>query len=164
MHVDDTPEAAMKRRATLSFLLAMILASASLLMAENWPSYGGDSERTFATAANLSFPLNDAWTWQSAITPQPAWPEPGRELHRLDFDFYFEPVKKFLNKHGIRHVLLTDCAVDMCFDRTTSGYKSLADDFNVLLVGDSTLATFPCKTLLRDPPPTLNFPSYLSIS
>jgi len=61
----------------------------------------------------------------------------------------YEPLKKFLNKHGIRHVLLTGYATDMCFCRTTAGYENLSKDFNVFLVGDATLATFPANSTPR---------------
>jgi hypothetical protein len=33
----------------------------------------------------------------------------------------------------------------MCFCRTTAGYENLSRDFNVFLVGDATLATFPAN-------------------
>lgn len=55
----------------------------------------------------------------------------------------YEPLKKFLRANGIRHVLLTGYATDMCFCKTTAGYDNLSKDFNVFLVGDASLATFP---------------------
>jgi hypothetical protein len=58
-------------------------------------------------------------------------------------------LKAFLKKNGIRHILLTGYATDMCFCRTTAGYKNLAQDFNVFLVGDVTLATFPANASPR---------------
>ncbi len=58
----------------------------------------------------------------------------------------YPPLKEFLEKQGIRHVLLTGYATDMCFCRTTAGYENLARDFNVFLVGDATLATFPANS------------------
>jgi len=61
----------------------------------------------------------------------------------------YEPLKKFLEKQGIRHVLLTGYATDMCFCRTTAGYENLSKDFNVFLVGDATLATFPANNTPR---------------
>lgn len=61
----------------------------------------------------------------------------------------YEPLKKFLNKHSIHHVLLTGYATDMCFCRTTAGYENLSKDFNVFLVGDATLATFPANNTPR---------------
>ncbi len=57
----------------------------------------------------------------------------------------YQPLKEFLKKNGIRHVLLTGYATDMCFCRTTAGYENLSKDFNVFLVGDATLATFPAN-------------------
>jgi nicotinamidase-related amidase len=53
--------------------------------------------------------------------------------------------RDFLKKQGIRHVLLTGYATDMCFCETTAGYKNLSQDFNVFLVGDASLATFPAN-------------------
>ncbi len=55
----------------------------------------------------------------------------------------YPPLRDFLKKHGVRHVLLTGYATDMCFCRTTAGYENLSKDFNVFLVGDASLATFP---------------------
>lgn len=57
----------------------------------------------------------------------------------------YAPLRAFLKKHEIRHVLLTGYATDMCFCRTTAGYENLSKDFNVFLVGDATLATFPAN-------------------
>lgn len=61
----------------------------------------------------------------------------------------YEPLKKFLQAAGVRHVLLTGYATDMCYCRTTAGYENLAKDFNVFLVGDATLATFPANSSPR---------------
>lgn len=61
----------------------------------------------------------------------------------------YEPLKAFLKQQGIRHVLLTGYATDMCFCKTTAGYENLSKDFNVFLVGDATLATFPANTSPR---------------
>ncbi len=58
----------------------------------------------------------------------------------------YAPLKKFLKENGIRHVLLTGYATDMCFCRTTAGYENLSKDFNVFLVGDASMATFPANT------------------
>jgi nicotinamidase-related amidase len=61
----------------------------------------------------------------------------------------YEPLKKFLQSIGVRHVLLTGYATDMCFCKTTAGYENLSKDFNVFLVGDASLATFPSNTSPR---------------
>ena len=61
----------------------------------------------------------------------------------------YAPLKKFLKEHKVWHVLLTGYATDMCFCRTTAGYENLSRDFNVFLVGDATLATFPANSTPR---------------
>jgi isochorismate hydrolase len=61
----------------------------------------------------------------------------------------YEPLRDFLKKNGVRNVLLTGYATDMCFCRTTAGYENLSKDFNVFLVGDATLATFPANSSPR---------------
>src|SRR5262245_17746854 len=61
----------------------------------------------------------------------------------------YEPLKKFLQDHKVRHVLLAGYATDMCYCRTTAGYQNLSRDFNVFLVGDATLATFPASVSPR---------------
>jgi nicotinamidase-related amidase len=71
-------------------------------------------------------------------------------LHDDDVVIYdaegYEMLRKFLQDQGVRHVLLTGYATDMCFCRTTAGYENLSRDFNVFLVGDATLATFPANS------------------
>jgi len=57
----------------------------------------------------------------------------------------YPPLRDFLKKLGVRHVILTGYATDMCFCKTTAGYENLSQDFNVFLVGDATLATFPAN-------------------
>jgi nicotinamidase-related amidase len=57
----------------------------------------------------------------------------------------YGPLKAFLQKQGIRHVLLCGYATDMCVCKTTAGYENLVKDFNTFLVGDATLATFPAS-------------------
>ena len=61
----------------------------------------------------------------------------------------YPPLRDFLKKHGVRHVLLTGYATDMCYCKTTAGYENLSKDFNVFLVGDATLATFPANATPR---------------
>ncbi|MBM82757.1 MAG: hypothetical protein CMJ78_19520 [Planctomycetaceae bacterium] len=61
----------------------------------------------------------------------------------------YPPLRDFLKKRGVRHVLLTGYATDMCFCRTTAGYENLSEDFNVFLVGDATLATYPANKTPR---------------
>jgi hypothetical protein len=58
-------------------------------------------------------------------------------------------LRDFLKKNGVRHILLTGYATDMCYARTCAGYENLSKDFNVFLVGDATLATFPAHSTPR---------------
>ena len=57
----------------------------------------------------------------------------------------YEALKQFLRSQKVRHVLLAGYATDMCYCRTTAGYQNLSKDFNVFLVGDASLATFPAN-------------------
>jgi len=70
-------------------------------------------------------------------------------MHPDDIVIYDEDgypaLRDFLKQNGVRHVILTGYATDMCFCLTTAGYKNLSQDFNVFLVGDATLATFPAN-------------------
>jgi hypothetical protein len=61
----------------------------------------------------------------------------------------YPALRDFLKRSGIRHVLLTGYATDMCYCRTTAGYENLSKDFDVFLVGDATLATFPASDTPR---------------
>jgi nicotinamidase-related amidase len=71
------------------------------------------------------------------------------DLDPDDVVFYdpqgYDVLRDFLRKNKIRHILLVGYATDMCFCRTTAGYQNLSKDFNVFLVGDATLATFPAN-------------------
>lgn len=75
------------------------------------------------------------------------------DVHADDVVIYdaagYAPLKEFLRSQKVRHVLLTGYATDMCFCKTTAGYENLAKDFNVFLVGDASLATFPSNTSPR---------------
>jgi hypothetical protein len=61
----------------------------------------------------------------------------------------YPALRGFLKQNGVRHILLTGYATDMCYCRTTAGYENLSKDFNVFLVGDATLATFPASDTPR---------------
>jgi hypothetical protein len=75
------------------------------------------------------------------------------EVHSDDVVAYdaegYAPLRDFLKKQGVRHVLLAGYATDMCLCSTTAGYQNLGPDFNVFVVGDATLATFPATPTPR---------------
>ncbi len=61
----------------------------------------------------------------------------------------YPALRDFLKQQGIRHVLLAGYNTDMCVCSTTAGYKNLSQDFDVFLVGDATIATFPAHPTPR---------------
>lgn len=67
------------------------------------------------------------------------------DVVHYDADGY-DKIRDFLKEHGIRHILLTGYATDMCYKSTTCGYDNFSKDFNVFLVGDATMATFPANS------------------
>ena len=75
------------------------------------------------------------------------------EVHHDDVVIYdgegYGTLKKFLKDQGIRHVLLAGYATDMCLVSTCAGYQNLSKDFNVFIVGDCTMATFPAVSTPR---------------
>lgn len=74
------------------FVLVSTISFSGPLPATDWPCYKADASRSGATRGELEFPLSAAWIYEPAQPPNPAWPEPGRELHRIDFDYAFQPV------------------------------------------------------------------------
>jgi len=54
--------------------------------------YMSDPNRSGVTSEKLDFPLEKIWIYEPSQPPNPAWPEPGKELHRIDFDYAFQPV------------------------------------------------------------------------
>ncbi len=61
----------------------------------------------------------------------------------------YAALRQFLKNQGIQHVLLAGYNTDMCVCSTTAGYKNLSQDFDVFLVGDATIATFPAQPTPR---------------
>ena len=86
--------------------------------------------------------------WQLPIPVMKPIEVAARDVVIYDAEGY--PVlRDFLKAQGIRHVLLTGYNTDMCVCSTTAGYKNLARDFDVFLVGDATIATFPAQPTPR---------------
>lgn len=76
--------------ARLVFLMAIpICASAWLGLAataEDWPMYRHDAARSGLSGDTLSFPLALQWAFIPPDPPDPAWPEPMKEIARTRFD------------------------------------------------------------------------------
>jgi hypothetical protein len=75
------------------------------------------------------------------------------EVARDDVVIYdgedYPALRDFLRRQGVRHILLAGYNTDMCVCSTTAGYKNLGQDFDVFLVGDATIATFPAQPTPR---------------
>ena len=80
------------KRSSLVAAMALSVALSGPLAADDWPAYRHDLARSGVTAEQLPTPLHRQWTHQPAHAPMPAWPEPGRELHRIAFDYVFDVV------------------------------------------------------------------------
>jgi len=55
-----------------------------------WPMYHRDVARTGCGTQDLPTPLFLQWTHVPAHAPRPAWPEPGKEVHRMAFDYAYQ--------------------------------------------------------------------------
>lgn len=87
---------------------------------------------------------NNAGFWDLPIPVYAAVEMEHDDVVIYDADGY-PALRDFLKNNGVKHVILTGYATDMCFCKTTAGYENLSKDFNVFLVGDATLATFPAN-------------------
>lgn len=59
----------------------------------------------------------------------------------------YEELRRYLQQRNITNVLLAGYSTDVCVRSSTAGYENLRRDFNVFIVGDATLATFPAQDL-----------------
>lgn len=92
--------------------------------------------------------FNNAGFWDLPIPVAAPLEVAPQDVVIYDQDGY-DALRTFLRNQGIRHVLLMGYHTDMCVCKTTAGYLNLAKDFNVFLVGDATLATFPAHDTPR---------------
>jgi outer membrane protein assembly factor BamB len=82
----------MSRKPNLMLVLLALCALMARTHAEDWPQYKGNPARASIAGEGLETPLVCQWIYQPTQMPQPAWEEPGKEAHRLDFDFAPQPV------------------------------------------------------------------------
>jgi len=59
-------------------------------VADDWATFRHDSARSGVTSETLRAPLHSQWTYVPKHRPQPAWPEPGKEMHRMPFDYAYQ--------------------------------------------------------------------------
>jgi outer membrane protein assembly factor BamB len=72
--------------------IAAWLILATGVQGDQWPAYQRDARRSAVSPQQLPLPLATAWIHGDSPRPQPAWPEPGRTPHPLDFDQAVQPV------------------------------------------------------------------------
>jgi hypothetical protein len=87
---------------------------------------------------------NNAGFWKMPIPVCAAVEMAHDDIVIYDADGY-DKLRDFLKQNKVANVILVGYATDMCFCKTTAGYENLSRDFNVFLVGDATLATFPAN-------------------
>lgn len=95
-------------------------------------------------STNAGDRYNGAGYWQLPMPVHQVVERAPTDLVFYDGEGY-ELVRDYLRERGVRHVLLCGYATDMCVRATTCGYDNLCLDFNVFLVGDATMATFPAS-------------------
>ncbi|MFQ6097132.1 MAG: PQQ-binding-like beta-propeller repeat protein, partial [Armatimonadota bacterium] len=71
-------------------LVAAAALLAAFAQAADWPGYRHDVARSGVTDEQLRMPLHLQWTYVPSHPPQPAWPEPGKMLHRMPFDYAYQ--------------------------------------------------------------------------
>jgi len=80
-------------RPTLALICAAALTTASgVARGADWPAYRHGPARRACTSEQIASALLPQWTHVPPAGPSPAWPEPVRELHMMDFDYAFQPV------------------------------------------------------------------------
>ena len=82
--------------------------------------------------------------WDLPIPLTTALTHTEKDIVAYDLEGY-EKIRDTFKSHGIEHILMTGYATDMCYISTTAGWQNFSRDFNVFLVGDATLATFPAN-------------------
>ncbi|NOZ21441.1 MAG: PQQ-binding-like beta-propeller repeat protein, partial [Planctomycetes bacterium] len=58
--------------------------------AGSWPTYRADNARSGVSREPLKTPLHLQWAYTPRHAPRPAWPEPGKEMNRMAFDYAYQ--------------------------------------------------------------------------
>lgn len=73
-------------RSLIFSVLTGLFAISTLLVANDWPTYGYDGNRSGVSPVSLPGKLFAQWTFQSRHVPRAAWPLPGEETPRMHSD------------------------------------------------------------------------------
>ena len=80
-------------RGPLGLVTTALIVSVALgapAFGADWPAHRYDGARSAVSPEQLKTSLHLQWTYAPAHAPQPAWPEPGRELNRTPFDYAYQ--------------------------------------------------------------------------
>ena len=105
-------------------LLLTALTGVEATAAADWPTYGGDTQRSQATATDLSLPLSPAWQHVPRHEPQPGWPGPAKN------DYWHR-------RHGLQPRVTYDRAFHVAVVGDRVFFGSSADDRVVCLDADT---------------------------
>lgn len=83
---------ALCRSTLVLFCAAALAAAGSGARGADWPAYRNGPARRACTSEQIAAPLVPQWRYLTHAEPSPAWPEPVRELHMMNFDYAFQPV------------------------------------------------------------------------
>ncbi len=72
---------------SISILLAFIVGWTAHAAHADWPMFRADAARSGISHESIELPLSARWTYEANQVPSPAWPDPVKERHRLDFDY-----------------------------------------------------------------------------
>jgi len=61
-----------KKSSTLVYFLVLGVLAGGVALAEDWPTYQHDNNRSGITSESLPIPLREAWVWNTGRYPQPA--------------------------------------------------------------------------------------------
>ena len=61
---------------TTTSLICLCMTVATPAVADDWPQYQHDNQRSGITSEQLTFPLYEQWAYQPLHGPRPAWPPP----------------------------------------------------------------------------------------
>ena len=79
-------------RSGLGCLSVLLLSALAPALAEDWPTYMHDAERSGVSLEGVALPLTELWSCVPPTDPVPAWPDPQvgwGELPKLSFDDAF---------------------------------------------------------------------------
>ncbi len=81
--------------------VSILLACSLPLLADDWPTFRGDNQRSAVSPESITFPLSPKWVHVPAAPPHRAWPDPKHRnlsagawdlISTLDYDQAYHPI------------------------------------------------------------------------